>query len=91
MEINVLEDTKNRLVFELKGEDHTLCNALREELVNDKEVEIAAYSIRHPLTSEPKFLLETKKVAPRTALKNAVKRLEEKNKDLLKQVKKKIK
>jgi DNA-directed RNA polymerase subunit L len=28
MEINVVESTKNKLVIELKGEDHTFCNIL---------------------------------------------------------------
>lgn len=91
MEFNVLEDKKTRLVFELKGEDHTLCNALREELYNDSDVDVAAYSIRHPLVSEPKFILETSKKSPRDALKAAVKRLQAKNKDLTKQFKKVLK
>ncbi|MBT3465263.1 DNA-directed RNA polymerase subunit L, partial [archaeon] len=38
MEINVIENKKKRFVFELKGEDHTLCNLLREELWNDKSI-----------------------------------------------------
>jgi DNA-directed RNA polymerase subunit L len=59
MEINVLEEKAKRLVFELKGEDHTLCNALREELWNDKSVTVAAYNINHPLVGVPKFIIET--------------------------------
>ena len=58
MEINILEDKKKRLVFELKGEKHTICNALREELWNDKSVTISAYNISHPLIGIPKFIIE---------------------------------
>ncbi|MBR9702679.1 DNA-directed RNA polymerase subunit L, partial [Candidatus Woesearchaeota archaeon] len=64
MEINVLEKKKNRLVFEIKGADHTLCNALKDELWNDKDVSAAAYSIDHPMKAVPKFIIETKKNDP---------------------------
>ena len=88
MEINILEDKKNRLVFELKGEGHTLCNALREELWNDKNVTVTAYNIKHPLVSVPKFIIETKAKDAKKALKDAIKRIKKKNSDLLTQVKK---
>ena len=38
MELNILEHTKKRLVFELKGADHTFCNLLKNELWQDKDV-----------------------------------------------------
>ncbi len=89
MELNILEDKKKRLVFELKGEKHTLCNALRDELWNDKAVKAAAYNISHPLVGIPKFVVETDgKKAPKKALKDAISRLQKKNKDLIKEVKK---
>jgi DNA-directed RNA polymerase subunit L len=92
MEINVLEDTKKRMVFDLKGEDHTLCNALREELWNDEAVTVAAYNISHPLIGVPKFIIETNdKSTPKEALKDAVKRLQKKNDNLIKQVQKDVK
>ena len=34
MEIKILDDKKNKLVIEVKGADHTLCNALKTELFN---------------------------------------------------------
>ena len=86
MELKILEDKKKRLVFELKGEDHTLCNALREELWNDKSVTVAAYNISHPLVGIPKFIIETNgKTAPRKALKNAISRLKRRNTELKKE------
>ncbi|MBU0757010.1 MAG: DNA-directed RNA polymerase subunit L [Nanoarchaeota archaeon] len=85
MEITILEDKKTRLVFEMKGEDHTFCNVLREEMWNDSSVKLAAYNIVHPLTSIPKFILETdSKKAARKALSDAMKRLKDKNSSLKK-------
>lgn len=88
MELNILEDKKKRLVFELKGEGHTLCNSLREELWNDKTITVSAYNINHPLVGIPKFIIETKGKAPKKALKDAISRLKKDNSDLRKQVKK---
>lgn len=84
MEINILEETKNRIKFEIKGESHTFCNALRSELWNDKNVEFAGYHIAHPLVSEPVMILETSGETPRKALDNAVERLKDKIKDMQK-------
>ena len=86
MELNILEDKKKRLVFEIKGEDHTFCNVLREELTNDEAVSIAAYNVSHPLIGIPKFIIETNNdKEPRKALKDALSRLHKKNDSLAKQ------
>jgi len=81
MEINVLENKKNRLVFELPGTDHTLCNSLKEELHNVKDVEVATYAIKHPLVGVPKFIVEAKD--PKKALLEAAKALKKRNKAFL--------
>ena len=87
MEFNVLEEKSKKLVFELIGEDHTLCNALREELWNDKSVKISAYNIEHPLLRIPKFVVETDGTKePRKALKDAITRLKKKNAELKKDI-----
>jgi DNA-directed RNA polymerase subunit L len=76
MELEILEDKKNKLVVEIKGEDHTFCNALKAELWNDKHVKIASYNIQHPLISEPRIIVETDgSETPQDALKGAAKRL----------------
>ena len=78
MELKILEDKKNKMVFELKGENHTFCNALKSELWNDKHVKIAGYNIAHPLIGIPKFIVETDgKESPKKALKGAAKRLKD--------------
>jgi DNA-directed RNA polymerase subunit L len=87
MEINVLEDKPKKMIFELKGDGHTLCNALREELWNDKAITVSAYNISHPLVGVPKFIIETNgDKEPKKALKDALSRIKKKNAELAKQV-----
>jgi DNA-directed RNA polymerase subunit L len=86
MEFNVVEETKTKLIFELKGETHTFCNALKHELQQVKGVELVAYKIDHPLIGVPKFNLETKGVEPRKALKEALANLKKKAKEFQKEV-----
>ena len=88
MEMNVLEDTKTRLVFELIGETHTFCNVLKDELKDVKGVIIATYKIPHPLVGVPEFLVETKGVEPRKALKEALKSVKKKAEEFGKEVSK---
>jgi len=75
MEIKVLEEKKNKLVLEITGETHTVCNALVKELWNDKHVKATGYRIDHPLTSRPNFLVETDGADPRKTISAAVKKL----------------
>ncbi|MBS3112793.1 DNA-directed RNA polymerase subunit L [Candidatus Woesearchaeota archaeon] len=76
MEIRVIEESKNKIVFELKGENHTFCNALKDMLLNEKEVSIASYKIEHPLIGEPEFIIETKGKEPKKVLEIAAKNLQ---------------
>ncbi|MEK6983114.1 MAG: DNA-directed RNA polymerase subunit L [Nanoarchaeota archaeon] len=92
MEIKILDDKKNKLIIEVKSADHTLCNAIKTELWNDKHVKIATYSVRHPQISAPQIIVETDgEVSPRNALINSVQRLQKSNgkfrKELVKEVK----
>ena len=75
MEINVIEKSKNKLTFDLKGESHTFCNILKNELWNDKNVTVAAYRIKHPLVATPIFSIETSQKTPADALSDAIKRV----------------
>ena len=90
MEFKVLEETKTKLVFELKGETHSFCNALKQELLDVKGVTLATYRIDHPLVGVPKFHLETKGLEPRKAIKEALKNLKKKVEDFEKEVKKEL-
>jgi len=88
MKFNVLEESKKRMVFELEGETHSFCNALKEALWKVNGVEVASYRIEHPLVGVPKFLIETKGIEPREALKKAVAELRKIGKEFKKEVKK---
>lgn len=80
MELTILENKKGRMVFELHGADHTICNALRDELWNDKTVTVATYAIEHPLKAIPKFIVEA--TDPLKAVGAASQRLQKTNKEL---------
>jgi DNA-directed RNA polymerase subunit L len=89
MEIEVLEKTNKKLIFHLKGADHTLCNPLKRELYADEDVKVASYTIDHPLVRIPKFIVETNgKKAPEKALVDAAKRLQKTNEKVLEAFKK---
>jgi len=90
MEIKILEEKKGRLVFEIKGESHTLCRALQKELWNDEHVKAAGYNIDHPLLGVPKFVLETDGADPKKTVSAAIKRLQ-KNAEKFKDEAKKLK
>ena len=89
MELNVLEETPKRLVVEIKGAGHTLCNALKVELWESKHVKVATYSISHPLVGVPKLIIETDGDAkPRKLLADAAAKLADMADKLKKEFKK---
>lgn len=80
MEVRILEKSKTKAVFELAGSNHTICNALKKSLHEDKEVKVASYTIEHPLIGIPKFILQTStKSSPQKALASAARRLQKEN------------
>ncbi len=91
MELKILEQGKNRLVFEIHGESHTLCNALKEELRKNKNVAVASYFVAHPDIDVPTFTVETRGTEPKKALLDAVKGLRKQNEIFLKAFKKESK
>ncbi len=76
-----MNENKNKIEFEIIGEDHTLCNVLRNQLWKEDNVSISAYSIKHPLISNPIMLVETSKGDPKTAISNAVNSLKKELKE----------
>ena len=82
MEINVIENTKNRLRLEVKGEGHSFCNIIKSELWNQKNVEIAGYHIEHSLVSEPVIVVQTDKGDTKKVILDAVEDLRKKTKSL---------
>lgn len=86
MEFAVLEETKTKLVFTLKGDTHTFCNILKKELQELKGVTTVTYRVNHPLIGIPQFLLETKGLEPRKALKEVLASLHKKAEEFKKEV-----
>ncbi len=86
MEFKVTSEDKHKLTFELPGETHTFCNALKTELQDIKGVDIATYRINHPLLGIPQFQLETKSIEPRKAIKEALANLKKKVKEFHKEI-----
>ena len=72
--MKVIKDTKNELEIEITGESHTLCNALRKTLMEDKDVESAAYVMEHPIIGEPKLYIKAKN--PKKSLKKAAENIQ---------------
>jgi len=91
MEINVIEEKKNRMSFEIKGEGNTFCNLLKDELWNDKHVTVAAYNIKHPLIGVPFMIVETDDKSQKQALISAAERVADKAEKLKKEAKKALK
>ncbi len=88
MEINIIEEDKKRMVFEIKGETHTLANLLEKELWKDENVKAAGYNVAHPLIGIPRMVVETNtKTTPREAVEDAIKRLKKQNADFQKALK----
>jgi len=73
MEMNVIEEKKNRLVFKVEGVGHTICNIIKNELSKNSNVKAVAYKIDHPLVGVPQMIIETNgKVSPRAAVTKAI-------------------
>ena len=88
MEINIIEEDKKRMIFEIKGESHTLTNLLEKELWKDEDVKSAGYNVAHPLIGVPKMIVETTtKKTPREAVEDAIKRLKKQDADFQKSFK----
>ena len=90
MEINVLEESKNKLVIEIKGEGHALCNAIKSELWKNKKVKSTGYSIAHPLVGVPKLVIESDS-DPKKLLVEAVKTVKKDSDTFLKSFAKALK
>ncbi len=86
MEMNIIEQKKNRFQASFPGADHTVCNAVVNELWADKSVKAAAYTIDHPLVGKPKLFVETDGKDAISAITDSCKRLKKMNAELLKSI-----
>ncbi len=92
MEIQILEDTKRHLSFSLKDVGHTFSNLLVYELRQNPDVQVASYTVDHPLTGVPIFIVDTNtKTSPKSAIANALKNIKKANDKLAKSLPKAVK
>jgi len=77
MELRLINKTDKRLELEVIGENDTLLNLLKQELLAMPDVEVATYIMGHPYLDNPALVVEMKKGKPETAVKNAAKNARE--------------
>ena len=73
MKMEILERTDKEMYIKLDITDMTLLHPLVEELIKDKNVDIAEYKIGHPELDKPVLHVKTKSGKPETAIKKATK------------------
>lgn len=76
MELKVVKQDDKILELEIKGETVALTNLLRQELLEDKNVDEAAQIKEHPYLAEPKIFVKTERGSPVTALEKASERID---------------
>ena len=82
MKVQLLKKTSNELEIEIEGEGHSLCNVLQKFLNEDDTVDMAGYTIPHPLLSHAIVYVRTKEGRkPEAAIKDAVKKIRAQNKE----------
>ncbi|MFW6013993.1 MAG: RpoL/Rpb11 RNA polymerase subunit family protein [Nanoarchaeota archaeon] len=92
MELKVLEKSKNKIIIQVKGESHTLCSTLKEELYRDENIKSAGYYIDHPEVGVPTLVVEAKTGTDVSdALQKACTRIKKANTNFLKAFEKEIK
>lgn len=91
MKIEIKEDKKNKLVFNIEGVSHGFCNVLKKELWDDSHIKAAAYKVEHSLIGTPTFMVETNgKETPKAALLKAAEKLSKKGSELKKKLAKEL-
>jgi len=91
MNLDVKKLEKNYLEISLVGEDVSIADALREILIENKDVEFASSKIDHPQVGHPTIILRTKSKDALELLIEAVEQLKtsvEEFRDSLKAAKK---
>ena len=89
MKIKVLKRTDNELKLEIEGEGHSLLNLLQKALLEDDNIAMAGYDVPHPLFDRGILYVQTKdKHNPEDVVKEAVKKVQDLNKEFHKSFKK---
>jgi DNA-directed RNA polymerase subunit L len=73
MDLDVKVSKKDHLEFIVKGQRHTLPSLLKSRLLKDADVKFVAYSLKHPLDKDVRFILKTDKKDAKKVLLEACK------------------
>jgi len=85
--IKIVRVTENEAEIEFLDEGHTFLNVLKHSLLQDPQVELATYDVKHPMISNPIFYLKTESKDPLKALRDASLRLKDEFDELLELIK----
>ena len=83
MIIKVLELEKDKARIVVQGEGHTFMNALTEEILRDKDVDVAKYMIEFQFSDPELFVSTNGKKEPLAVVADACRRLSKTCDDLL--------
>lgn len=75
MEINLISKKDKTAVIELTDVKETFIYPLVDRLLDDKDVNLAAYKTGHPQLDRPTLTVKTDRVKPETAVKKAAENL----------------
>lgn len=73
MELRTLTKEDKTLEVEVDGEDDTILNLVKEQLLADDNVKAATYTRRHPQLDVPRLRLTVARGDPANALTKAIK------------------
>jgi len=76
MELKKIKKTTKELELEITDENETILNPITEILLQNKDVDYAAYMTDHPESNKRRLYIRVKNGTPDDALKKAVKYLE---------------
>ena len=85
MKLVMMESSKEKMVLEVRGENHTFLNLLRENAW-DAGSKQASYMIEHPYLSEPKLIIRADN--PKKVLDNSAQAILDSAKEFEKEFKK---
>ncbi|MHC1635446.1 MAG: RpoL/Rpb11 RNA polymerase subunit family protein [Candidatus Methanospirareceae archaeon] len=70
--MRIIERGEKEVKIEVEGEDHTILAPLRSKLLENENVIIATYTIKHPLLSKPELYVKMREGDPLEAIKLAL-------------------
>ena len=73
MDLEMKVSKKDHLEFIVKGQRHTLPSLLKSRLLKDGDVKFVAYTLKHPLDKDVRFILKTDKKEAKKVLLDACK------------------